>query len=365
MISALLIGAALAAPSSTELRAAHRAARAADCGPALALSDIPGAPPGKLRTRAAEAQVRCAAATLGPPDPVGFFSEPLAAAALVEPALRRELTTAITLSTRAQLSRVTTSSDTLAALHGLLSAARAVDPGNWMLWEDSLQASVLRGDGVRVQADTLALLTAWSGEPAGAPVVSRFCAESDRHDRERGARILRRCADALAASYAAHPQSVDVITAYLVALEAAAYSADGELRARALSALRQLAPDSALVGLLEARALEAQGERAAARDRYAEVVAMAPDDIEARLGLGVMLAEDALAAYNDPAAPAAESEATAAAAAEHLEVAARSPALRPEEQIVSARLLIQLYDRLGDQAAEDRWRRSYTELLGR
>jgi tetratricopeptide (TPR) repeat protein len=365
----LLVAMAVAAPDSSELRDAWRSARSADCAPALALEDLMDAPAGRHRERAAEAQVRCAAATLQPPDPAKFFDQPLASAALVAPLLRRELTTSIALSTRDPVSRLSTSRTTLSAIQALLADAQAADPTNWMLWDNALLASAQLADGARIQADAAILLASWSGQPAGASVVARYCSFSDSDgallslDRTAGAGILTACRDAFRAAHAAAPDDQAITSGYLRILESAASSSAAALRRTALVDLRRLAPDSALVGLLEAAALEESGDIDAAIARYREVVAIAPETLEARLSLGLLLAEQALTRL-DAQPPEAGGRDLARRASAHLEQAFELGELRHSEQRVAARLLIQLYDRLEDQEAEDRWRSTYSGLMG-
>ena len=358
-----------AAPDTRALKAAHQAARAADCGPALALAGLADAPDSRHRQRAADAQVRCAATTLSPPDPAAFFAEPVRTAALVAPDLRRELTVAVALSTRDAVGRPSTARSVLAESQQLLAAARQVDPSNWMLWENSLLANIQLLDGARIHADAEALVAAWAAapDPAGARIVGQHCSQSDARspllpqDRRRGAAILERCREALGGAYALSPGQPDITAGYLMALEAAAYSATPALRQAALADLRALDPNSVLVGLLEAAVLSEAGDNDGAIARYARVAAQAPDTLEARLWLGTLLADRALTAFTE-GRPGARADAQAATS--HLEAAFALLSGRPTDQIPLARLLIQLYDRLEDQLAEDRWRQAYSRLMG-
>jgi tetratricopeptide (TPR) repeat protein len=366
----LLTLSAPAAADNASLKAAHRAARAADCGPALALVGIADAPESKHRDRAAAAQVSCAASTLQPPDPAGFYAEPPASSALVEPALRRELTTSVALATGPLVRSPTTPPAALQDARALLLQAREVDPENWMLWENSLYAALQLLDSAAIQVDAWQLLDAWSpqGPPGGARVLGLHCSQADPPDpllgadRDEGARILAACHERLQAALAQAPDDRALVSGHLVVLEAAAFSTDPSLRASALAALVALAPDSTLVKLLQAGASLEAGDVSAAAARYAEVIEAAPDNLEARLRLGLLLGRLALARYD--AEPAEDADTLAQQAAAHLEVAFAHPGARAPDQIEVARLMVQLCDRLADQAAEDRWRRAYSRLMG-
>ena len=373
MLAALMVMVAHAdTPDTAALRRAHRSAQRADCGPALALSNVVDAPETRHRALAAQAQVRCATVMRNPANPVDFYAEPLSSAVLVNPVLQRELTMSVIISSQPIVSRAQTTPSRAAAVHERLQQARTLDPSHWLIWQTSLLAVTAQMDGALAVEDTRQLMDVWSQQPAsaGAVVLAEHCSLVGRDDLlwrtppVDGQAILTACVSLFAEEVARTADSRGVLAGYLVVLETAAAHEDPSLRTPARDALRRWAPDSALVGLFDAEDAEQAGDMSAAASHYQRVAATMPDLLVAHLGAGRLLGEQALARFDGQ--PPEDAGEQARVAMGHLEIAFGHADIAPADRIAVARLMVQLCDRIEDAEAEAQWRAAYsTAVLGR